>query len=132
VRAPWQRARRDADVSLARAGLTAQEFERAFEQGGRLSVEEMLAQAGKSRGPRRRPPSGWSSLTEAERQVAALVAEGLTNREIAERLFISVSTVKSHLSHTFAKLGLSRRSELAREASLRPADASQDATAGRG
>lgn len=53
-------------------------------------------------------------LTPRERQVAAEVAAGRTNREIAERLFISVRTVTSHLDHIYTKLGISSRSELAR------------------
>ncbi len=55
----------------------------------------------------------WDRLTEREQEVAALVAEGMTNEGIAERLVISLATVKTHLVHTFKKLGISRRSELA-------------------
>ena len=50
-------------------------------------------------------------------EVAALAAEGLTNPAIAEELFLSLSTVKGHLAQIFAKLGVTRRSELVREAS---------------
>ncbi len=71
-----------------------------------------MAHASRGRGPRGRPSTGWDSLTRAERQVTALVGEGLSNRRIAERLFISVGTVKAHLSHVFAKLGISERGEL--------------------
>lgn len=60
-----------------------------------------------------RPPSGWASLTPAELRVVELVAEGLTNPEIGERLFISRRTVQVHLSHVFAKLGVGSRTELA-------------------
>ncbi|MCB0993902.1 MAG: AAA family ATPase [Acidimicrobiales bacterium] len=55
---------------------------------------------------------GDSSLTRREREVAELVAEGLTNREVAERLFISIRTVTSHLDHIYTKLGLSSRRQL--------------------
>src|SRR3989441_5097267 len=58
--------------------------------------------------------SGWAALTTSERTVAQLVAEGLTNREVAERLFVSPHTVNSHLRHVFAKLGINSRVELAR------------------
>ena len=51
--------------------------------------------------------------------MVALVAEGLTNPQIAERLFMSRSTVKSHIEHIFAKLGVRRRSELASAATAR-------------
>jgi DNA-binding CsgD family transcriptional regulator len=68
------------------------------------------------RGPRRRPTSGWDSLTRTELKVARLVAEGLSNPEIAERLFISRGTVHTHVSHVLAKLGIRSRVELATEA----------------
>ena len=55
----------------------------------------------------------WGTLTRAERQVVALTAEGFTNREIGERLFVSRRTVQSHLSHVFTKLGISSRVTLA-------------------
>jgi DNA-binding CsgD family transcriptional regulator len=71
------------------------------------------------RGPRRRPTSGWDSLTQTELKVARLVAEGLSNPEIAERLFISRGTVHTHVSHVLAKLGLRSRVGLAAEATRR-------------
>jgi pimeloyl-ACP methyl ester carboxylesterase/DNA-binding CsgD family transcriptional regulator len=64
----------------------------------------------------RRPATGWEALTDAERPVADLVAGGLTNREVAERLFLSRYTVETHLKHVFAKLGVSSRAELAAQA----------------
>jgi DNA-binding CsgD family transcriptional regulator len=65
-------------------------------------------------GPRAaRAATGWGSLTEAERSVAMLVAEGLSNPVIASRLFVSRHTVESHLKHAYAKLGISSRVELA-------------------
>ena len=54
----------------------------------------------------------YRSLTRREREVLALIGEGLTNREIAERLVISVSTVQTHYSHIIEKIGLSNRAEL--------------------
>ena len=53
-------------------------------------------------------------MTSSELAVAQLVAEGLTNREVAERLFVSPHTVNSHLRHVFSKLGITSRVELAR------------------
>jgi pimeloyl-ACP methyl ester carboxylesterase/DNA-binding CsgD family transcriptional regulator len=60
-----------------------------------------------------RPAVGWPSLTDAERPVARLAAEGLTNAEVAARLFLSRYTVETHLKHVFAKLGIGSRAELA-------------------
>ena len=61
----------------------------------------------------RRPALGWAALTFAERRVADLVAAGLANREVAERLYLSRYTVETHLKHVYAKLGVSSRAELA-------------------
>ena len=82
-------------------------------------VEARLRDLGVRRGrqgARRRPRHGWDALTETERTVAYLVAEGLSNRLIAERLFLSRHTVHTHISHILAKLGLASRVELATEA----------------
>jgi DNA-binding CsgD family transcriptional regulator len=53
------------------------------------------------------------ALTPTERRVAALVAEGQTNREVAAALFVGERTVESHLTHIYAKLGVRSRTELA-------------------
>jgi len=68
---------------------------------------------------RRRSPAGWESLTEAEHDIVALVARGMTNRQIAERLYLSPRTVQTHVSHVMRKLDLGRRSEIAAEVSRR-------------
>ena len=87
--------------------------------GAERDVARVLAQlrtAGVKRGSRRphvRATSGWESLTETEHKVLALVAQRLSNPEVAERLFISRHTVESHLTHIYRKLGLSSRLELA-------------------
>ena len=62
--------------------------------------------------PRRSAVTGIASLTPAERQVADLAATGQSNREIAQRLYVTRRTVETHLTHAFAKLGISGRSEL--------------------
>jgi DNA-binding CsgD family transcriptional regulator len=67
-----------------------------------------------------RPVTGWDSLTDTERSVALLVAQGLTNRQVAARMFISPHTVKFHLSQVFRKLQLGSRVELARAAPGEP------------
>jgi DNA-binding CsgD family transcriptional regulator len=71
------------------------------------------------RGPRKRPQFGWQSLTPTEHAVAGLVADGLSNPQIGERLFISRRTVQTHLAHVFAKLGISSRAQLAAEVARR-------------
>jgi DNA-binding CsgD family transcriptional regulator len=71
------------------------------------------------RGARRRPPTGWESLTPTEHRVVDLVVEGLSNPKIGERLFISRRTVQTHLAHVFTKLGISSRTQLAAEATRR-------------
>jgi DNA-binding CsgD family transcriptional regulator len=58
--------------------------------------------------------NGWAAITPAELAVARLVADGLTNRQIAERLFLSPHTVNAHLRHTFTKLAINSRVTLAR------------------
>jgi DNA-binding NarL/FixJ family response regulator len=65
------------------------------------------------RGPRRRPKTGWDSLTEAELVVAGLVAEGLSNPAVAARLYLSRRTVQGHVSSILGKLGVTSRVELA-------------------
>ncbi|WP_433759024.1 helix-turn-helix transcriptional regulator [Nocardia sp. CA-135398] len=65
------------------------------------------------RGRRNRPKSGWAALTDTECKVAALVAEGCTNSDIAAQMFLSRRTVQSHVSNILAKLGLRSRREVA-------------------
>ncbi len=64
--------------------------------------------------PAQRPDSGWAAMTDSELAVARLAAQGLTNREVAERLFISPHTVSGHLRHVFMKLQVNSRVDLAR------------------
>ncbi|MHB8923523.1 MAG: LuxR C-terminal-related transcriptional regulator, partial [Thermoleophilia bacterium] len=62
------------------------------------------------------PTSTFDTLTEREREILKLVAEGYTNREIAESLFISVKTVETHKANIMEKLNLHKRAELVRYA----------------
>jgi DNA-binding NarL/FixJ family response regulator len=60
------------------------------------------------------PAAGWPGLTSAEQAVARLVAEGLTNKQVSARMYISTHTVAHHLRQAFRKLGIASRVELAR------------------
>jgi predicted ATPase/class 3 adenylate cyclase/DNA-binding CsgD family transcriptional regulator len=109
----WDEPVHDAGLDAVEAALDPETFDAAWAEGQALSAEEAVAYAQRGRGERRRPSSGWASLTPTECQVVDLLTEGLRNIEIAERLFVRPSTVKTHLGHIFAKLGVSTRAELA-------------------
>jgi DNA-binding CsgD family transcriptional regulator len=91
-------------------------FDAAWTEGAALSTDEAISYAQRGRGERKRPTSGWASLTPAELDVIRLVSEGLPNNDIATRLFVSPRTVQSHLTHVYTKLGLTSRVQLAQEA----------------
>jgi len=110
-------------VSEARRVLGDDRFTQSWEEGQGLTLDHAVAYAARKSGGRKRPTTGWASLTPAELEVVRLVGEGLRNDAIARRLFIAPGTVKVHLSHIFAKLGITTRAELAARA------ASQDLTA---
>jgi predicted ATPase/DNA-binding CsgD family transcriptional regulator len=115
----WDRSQAEVDLDLTREALSDEAFGAAWAEGEALTVEEAVAYAERGRGERKRPTTGWASLTPMERQVVDLLGDGLRNAEIAERLFIAPSTVKTHLAHAFAKLGVSTRAELAVVAAAR-------------
>jgi predicted ATPase/class 3 adenylate cyclase/DNA-binding CsgD family transcriptional regulator len=95
------------------AATDAESFASGAAAATELSFDDAVTMVLRARGARLRPATGWPSLTPTEREVVALVAEGLSNPEVAERLFMSRSTVKTHLNHVFAKLGIATRAELA-------------------
>ena len=97
----------------ARAALDPTDATACWDAGSELSLAEAVAYARRGRGERQRPRIGWASLTPVERDVVRLVAEGHTNAEIGQRLFISVNTVKKHLSHVYAKVDVDGRAGLA-------------------
>lgn len=107
----------DATAAAAREALGADGFGSAFAEGEALTISEAIALAQRGRGERKRPPRGWESLTPTELDVVGLLRDGLSNRDIGARLFISPRTVQTHLSHVYGKLGLSTRVQVAQEAS---------------
>jgi DNA-binding CsgD family transcriptional regulator len=116
----------DAGAALVRQGDTDRAhrlldqavaiYERLDAARDLARAEAVLRRAGirrGRRGPRGRPQTGWHSLTPTERTVAQLVAEGLSNPQIGDRLYVSRRTVQTHLAHVFAKLDLTSRAQLA-------------------
>ena len=106
----------DAAVTDTREALGGEDFDATWAEGAAMSTEEAIAYARRGRGERKRPAKGWGSLTPTENKVVSLVAEGLGNKDIAERMFISPRTVQTHLTHVYAKLGLESRIQLVQEA----------------
>jgi DNA-binding CsgD family transcriptional regulator len=102
-----------------RKALGETEFNAAWEAGLALSADEVIAYAQRGRGERKRPSSGWDSLTPTELEVVRLVSEGLGNKDVGARLFMSPRTVQTHLTHVYNKLGLTTRMQLAQEAARR-------------
>ena len=103
-------------VATVRNALERDELDRAWDEGAALSTDEVIAYALRGHTGRKRPASGWTSLTPTERDVVRLVAEGLTSRDVAAQLFVSPRTVQTHLTHIYAKLGVTSRVQLAQEA----------------
>jgi predicted ATPase/DNA-binding CsgD family transcriptional regulator len=98
---------------MCRDALGDAEFDAAFAAGFELDLDAAVAYAVRARGERKRPATGWDSLTPTELAVVDQVAVGRSNPEIAEALLMGRSTVKTHLGHIFTKLGLANRAELA-------------------
>jgi DNA-binding CsgD family transcriptional regulator len=109
------------DLALANGRAVLAQCEPVHDGGAvvgaivRLRADRPARPAGGS--PNSRPDRGtfgWLSLTDSEGGVADLVADGLTNREVANRLFVSPHTVDAHLRHIYRKLGIRSRVELTR------------------
>ena len=119
VRLPVQAKRAERHTAAARSQLDRDDAEEHWAAGRLLSLDEAVAYARRGRGQRQRPQIGWSALTPTEREVVRLVAEGHTNAEVGQRLFVSVHTVKKHLAHVYSKVGINNRTELVAEAARR-------------
>jgi predicted ATPase/DNA-binding CsgD family transcriptional regulator len=110
----------ESDAGTARDQL-GDGFTEPWTQGSLLTIDQAVDFARRGRGERRRPATGWDSLTATEMKVAALVADGRTNPEIAVALIMGRATVKTHVSNILDKLGLANRTQIATE-SLRHQD----------
>jgi predicted ATPase/class 3 adenylate cyclase/DNA-binding CsgD family transcriptional regulator len=113
LRWPFEQRLLDTDLATARAGLGEDAFAAAYTGGRGLDEDAAVAFATRARGERRRPARGWDSLTATEADVARLAAEGLTNKQIAERLLMGAETVKTHLARVYDKLDVRTRATLA-------------------
>jgi predicted ATPase/DNA-binding CsgD family transcriptional regulator len=130
-------AEHDVAQTRAREALGERQYAREHATGAALSPDDAVRYARDSSGAAdqpergaeaadRAPASPWDQLTARERQVAALVAQGMTNREIAARLVVSKRTVDAHVEHILAKLGFSSRVQVAALAAVpaaRPGEA---------
>lgn len=112
-RTPNEEARWSSFVADLRAHLGDATYDTAWAEGEQLTLDRTVEYARRTRGSRARPSVGWSSLTPTELQVAALVADGLSNPEIAARLLMGRGTVKTRLARIFPKVGVTNRAELA-------------------
>jgi len=102
-------------ASLRRNGTALEcTVEPVFRADEVVAATMRLIPAAAHSAPETRPPLGWASLTDTELATAQLVADGLTNREVAQQLFMSPHTVDAHLRHIFRKLDISSRIELTR------------------
>ncbi|MFC4948121.1 helix-turn-helix transcriptional regulator [Pseudonocardia sp. GCM10023141] len=99
----WFADRAARDVARA-ADALGEAFDPIWQEGGAMDVTGAIAYARRARGERGRPDHGWDSLTPTELDVVGFVSAGLSNPQVAQRMFIARSTVKTHLLHIFAKL----------------------------
>jgi predicted ATPase/DNA-binding CsgD family transcriptional regulator len=113
---------RRSDTRSAEDACGAERCAEIRAEGAGMTLEEAVAYAQRGRRLPGRPDSGWESLTPIEVSVAELAADGLTNPEISARLFIARGTVKHHLSHVYAKLGVKNRLQLAAVARARSSE----------
>jgi DNA-binding NarL/FixJ family response regulator len=116
VRFTVHQADYEAAVAAIRTAMGDAEFDQAWADGAELSTEEAIAYVRRGRGERKRPSAGWAALTPTERDVIRLVSEGLANKDIASRLFVSPRTVETHLTHIYTKLAIKSRVQLVQEA----------------
>src|SRR5205823_1862425 len=126
VVSPGERYYRERDrlpEDRARKALGDAAYQIAFDEGWRLSLAEVVAYALETEPVPAQPagtPAEPSPLTPREREVTRLVAEGMSNRQIAARLVISQRTAESHVENILSKLGFTSRTQIAAWAARRP------------
>jgi DNA-binding CsgD family transcriptional regulator len=140
---PWARASASEDLAGVCAAMTNQDeavahLDDALGGYGHVGADRDLARVRRRLrrlGVRRRhwvtadrPAVGWASLTETERTTASLVAQGLSNQQAAEQMYVSAHTVSFHLRQVFRKLGIGSRVELARLVAEQPSGREGDRT----
>ncbi|NUR29108.1 MAG: AAA family ATPase [Catenulispora sp.] len=107
-------AQREQFEEAAREAVGPAAFDAAFARGTGLTVEEAIALAvGETVSPSGAPQRTGTVLTRRELEIAELVADGLSNKEIATRLVISVRTAEAHVEHILTKLGFASRAKIA-------------------
>jgi DNA-binding CsgD family transcriptional regulator len=119
--------RSDRDRAVASLGRALEAYAETRASRDETRVRGRLRELGVRRrlvSPRR-PETGWEGLTESELAVVRLVADGMTNRQVARQLYVSPHTVSTHLRHAFSKLDINSRVELTRIAIERGAVTSQ-------
>jgi DNA-binding CsgD family transcriptional regulator len=106
----------DLTEERIRSAIGAAAFDSAFAQGAAYSLEQAVALALGEEGERDEAgkPGPAGGLTPREHEIAVLIGEGLSNREIADRLVISQRTAETHVEHILGKLGFSSRAQVAR------------------
>jgi predicted ATPase/DNA-binding CsgD family transcriptional regulator len=117
-------ADRDGRIAAARGALGRREFQRYAARGAALAWKEAVRYAEDDLLPRQRRAEGSTPLTSREMAVAELVARGMSNREIAAALVISVRTVQGHLENILRKLGFGSRAQVAAWVAHRGVDTS--------
>ncbi len=121
----------DAGEQAARQALGDQRFQAAWLRGRGLSTDDAIAYALDEKPPAvSARAAGGAALTRREREVAGLVAEGLTNKEIAARLVIAQRTAEGHVERILVKLGFSSRAQLASWFATQSPDQSPDQSPG--
>jgi DNA-binding CsgD family transcriptional regulator len=127
-RHPWNAASAHEDLGVALGHRDPDACRTNFEQaaagyeaiGAELDAQRVrgrlgrVGRAGRRRRRHERPVSGWPSLTDTEREVAGHVAQGMTNRQVGERMYLSRHTIDFHLRGVFRKLAVASRVELTR------------------